>query len=237
VAILFAGCASSGLTTPAGSGNSAGASGPPYSGGDSGSVSGSVPEAGASGSISGSTSGAAGSTGFPATGSMEAAGAVTGVTSGASGSISVGSSCTPGISVACEGAGGCSGGQACNADGTGFGTCVCAVASSSSSGSPCLSMGTVCASTPNACCSGVCESDAADPSHTPVCAPACTLDSDCEYGCCALSVGANAKSCAPRGFCPTGGTCTSDAGCQSGCCAPFFNTTTSVCSAPQFCDQ
>ena len=29
--------------------------------------------------------------------------------------------CTPGASVACVGTGGCSGGQVCNAEGTGFG--------------------------------------------------------------------------------------------------------------------
>lgn len=33
--------------------------------------------------------------------------------------------CTPGESVACVGAGGCSGGQACPPDGTGFGPCDC----------------------------------------------------------------------------------------------------------------
>ncbi|MBK7774205.1 MAG: hypothetical protein IPI43_08690 [Sandaracinaceae bacterium] len=33
--------------------------------------------------------------------------------------------CTPGASVACVGTGGCSGGQVCNAEGTGFGACSC----------------------------------------------------------------------------------------------------------------
>lgn len=33
--------------------------------------------------------------------------------------------CTPGASVACVGAGGCSGGQVCNAEGSGFGACDC----------------------------------------------------------------------------------------------------------------
>ena len=33
--------------------------------------------------------------------------------------------CTPGASVACVGTGGCSGGQVCNAEGTGFGPCSC----------------------------------------------------------------------------------------------------------------
>jgi hypothetical protein len=33
--------------------------------------------------------------------------------------------CTPGASVACVGAGGCAGGQACSADGAGYGACVC----------------------------------------------------------------------------------------------------------------
>lgn len=36
--------------------------------------------------------------------------------------------CSPGASVACVGAGGCSGGQACNAAGTGFAVCACGVA-------------------------------------------------------------------------------------------------------------
>lgn len=33
--------------------------------------------------------------------------------------------CTPGTSVACVGAGGCAGGQVCNAEGSGFGACDC----------------------------------------------------------------------------------------------------------------
>jgi hypothetical protein len=33
--------------------------------------------------------------------------------------------CTPGASAACVGAGGCAGGQVCNADGSGFGACDC----------------------------------------------------------------------------------------------------------------
>jgi hypothetical protein len=42
-----------------------------------------------------------------------------------SGGSGTSTSCTPGASVACVGAGGCQGGQACNADGTGYGDCVC----------------------------------------------------------------------------------------------------------------
>lgn len=38
---------------------------------------------------------------------------------------SSGGACTPGESNSCTGAGGCSGGQVCNADGSGFGTCDC----------------------------------------------------------------------------------------------------------------
>lgn len=36
--------------------------------------------------------------------------------------------CVPGASVACVGAGGCAGGQACKADGTGYAECVCGAA-------------------------------------------------------------------------------------------------------------
>lgn len=40
-----------------------------------------------------------------------------------------GKTCTPGQSIACAGAGGCSGGQVCAADGKQYGPCVCAAAS------------------------------------------------------------------------------------------------------------
>lgn len=43
--------------------------------------------------------------------------------------------CIPGMSVACAGAGGCAGGQTCNADGTAFGACMCAGADTGPSGS------------------------------------------------------------------------------------------------------
>lgn len=42
-----------------------------------------------------------------------------------SGAGPVAQTCTPGESVACVGPGGCNGGQACNADGTGFDPCSC----------------------------------------------------------------------------------------------------------------
>ncbi|MFK8003078.1 MAG: hypothetical protein AB8H86_26145 [Polyangiales bacterium] len=45
------------------------------------------------------------------------------------------STCTPGASVACVGAGGCAGGQVCNADGTAFGECMCGGADTGPSGS------------------------------------------------------------------------------------------------------
>lgn len=41
------------------------------------------------------------------------------------GTSSTPTSCTPGMSVACVGTGGCAGGQICNAEGTAFGACMC----------------------------------------------------------------------------------------------------------------
>lgn len=46
-----------------------------------------------------------------------------------------GRSCTPMASVACVGAGGCAGGQACNAEGTAYGACNCGAAASDDGGS------------------------------------------------------------------------------------------------------
>ncbi len=227
------------------------------------------PDAGTSGSSlgsasTGSTSGAGTSSGAPsgstpeaamsgaAGSSSEATGATSGgvgATAGASGSRSTGGdvACTPGLSVACVGVGGCMGGQACKLDGSGYGMCVCAASSSGSgsgssgatsggsgssgtssgsaaesssgSGLACLPPGTVCTGTPRACCSGICEGDAADPTQPSVCADACHLGSDCESGCCVpISAGATVMSCAPRGFCSntcvvTAASCTATTDC------------------------
>src|SRR3990172_8664790 len=53
--------------------------------------------------------------------------------------------CTPGMSVACTGAGGCSGGQACKADGT-YDVCLCG----SPDAAPAVDAGTVDAAAPDA---------------------------------------------------------------------------------------
>src|ERR1043166_7860195 len=47
------------------------------------------------------------------------------VLASACGAQEVASHCTPGQSIACVGAGGCSGGQTCNANGMGYGECQC----------------------------------------------------------------------------------------------------------------
>src|SRR5580704_8404912 len=76
--------------------------------------SGTQPEGGASGS--GPARSAAGASGSSSGGSgSQSAGASSGATRG----------CVPGASVACVGPGGCAGGQACDATGSGYGTCDC----------------------------------------------------------------------------------------------------------------
>ena len=51
--------------------------------------------------------------------------AVAGVAACSSSSGGSGTACTPGASVACVGVGGCSGGQTCASDGSGYGACAC----------------------------------------------------------------------------------------------------------------
>ena len=138
-------------------------------------------------------------------------------------------------------------------------------ASESADGVACLPAGTVCTSTPNACCSGVC-SEPTTTSGQAVCAAPCSSGSDCASGCCAPVTGATGTYCSPIGFCPNlcmqagsacqadtdccrgetcvttnGGSCaancTANTDCMSGCCAPLNNSSVSVCSAPQFCGQ
>jgi hypothetical protein len=52
-----------------------------------------------------------------------------GGTPDAGGDVSMAMTCTPGQSIACVGSGGCSGGQACTSDGSGYGACECAAGS------------------------------------------------------------------------------------------------------------
>jgi len=54
--------------------------------------------------------------------------------SGGGGNDASTQACTPGDSKACTGAGGCAGGQVCNADGTGYGACDCGTSDSGSDG-------------------------------------------------------------------------------------------------------
>jgi len=137
-------------------------------------------------------------------------------------------------------------------------------ASIDTGGGSCLAAGAECTSTPNACCSGLCDAPTTTTGQA-YCAAACTTAADCESGCCAVVANSTVMACSPRGFCANtcsgasgactantdccenfecvgtnGGTCaaicTSDTECESGCCAPLSNASVSVCSAGQFCN-
>ena len=157
----------------------------------------------------------------------------------------------------------CSSGPSPSPAPTGGGSSSGGSSGSSSGGTSCLAAGTECTSTPNACCSGMCDAPETTTGQA-FCAASCSSASECQSGCCAPVQGSSQMACSPIGFCANtchgasgactantdcclnyecvatnGGTCaaicTSNSQCQSGCCAPLSNASVSVCSAPQFC--
>jgi hypothetical protein len=136
--------------------------------------------------------------------------------------------------------------------------------SSADTGESCLASGAECTSTPNGCCSGLCDAPTTTTGQA-YCAAACTDAAECMSGCCAPVANSSSMACSPRGFCANtcsgasgactantdccqnfecvgtnGGTCaavcTENSECESGCCAPLTNASVSVCSADQFCE-
>ena len=144
--------------------------------------------------------------------------ALTVVTACGSSSTTPTTNCTPGQSVACTGAGGCAGGQACTADGAGFGACQCAVDSGitpdaasdattpipHTTGKPC-STDAVCTGPGEKCSNDSFGSDTILPS--PVC-----VSTGCVPG--AMDCNAGTGACAPdyaKGVAVCSGACTFDA--------------------------
>jgi hypothetical protein len=220
-----------------------------------GGVSGTTETGGTSGATGGSAAGGStASGGGTGTGGSTVSGGATGTggTTGTGGSAASGGTTGTGGSTASGGATG-TGGTTGTGGKTGAG----------GAGS-CLADSADCTSTPNACCSGVCLENANNPSQQHFCAAVCTIDSQCNSGCCATLTNSSIKACDARGFCPetcavagvacTGqgdccanetcvtpsntcaANCTRGAQCASGCCAALSNTSaTGVCSDPIYC--
>jgi len=114
--------------------------------------------------------------------------------------------------------------------GASSGSAATAGASSGGSGT-CLAVGTICTSTPNACCSGICQSDVSDPTQPALCAAACTSGAGCESGCCAPLQNSTLMSCAPRGFCSSTCAATATSCTESTDCCLGANNATPICIA------
>jgi len=149
--------------------------------------------------------------------------------------------CTPGESKACVGAGGCSGGQACLSDGTGFGPCDCA---GGMDGGPGTDGGPLPDGGPDAGPIG----DAGFPACNPVAQTGCKVGERCTWWITSDTTGQ--FTCFPEGTVPTGGPCTlADAGamtslddcvhgsaCVGGTCQLLCTESPDSCPAAYSCE-
>lgn len=155
--------------------------------------------------------------------------------------------CTPGESVACVGAGGCSGGQVCLPDGTGFGPCDCGGGMDAGGGDADAGGGGDDAGTTTDGATGTdAATDAAlpDPDDCdPVENTGCDADEKCSWKLESLDPIAGRTTCVPEGTAEVDESCTRedvDSGgyddcvggswCNAGVCTPICHETDAVCA-------
>ena len=124
--------------------------------------------------------------------------------------------CIPGQSIACAGAGGCSGSQICNGEGSGYGTCDCPSSSSDASTLACIPATVDVRAGPGGCISSqlcnesgsgygacICASEGGAPL---LCVPGQSIACGGPYGCASFQVCEESGSAYGPCDCPEGGT-------------------------------
>ena len=147
------------------------------------------------------------------------------------------SACVPNMTVSCLCPGGSSGTQTCNTAGTGFvAACACGTIPTPDAGPSCQATGSTC-TVQGDCCSFLDgDGSCVDYGTGARCADGCSVDSDCNSGCCAVLTN-GARACGPASACQggIGDPCTSDTQCLSGLSCTGTWCTTSCSSSLTDC--